>query len=151
MLTSFSYFREREFWKIVSMFDWQFVGDDKMVLNRAKLYLSKKSESTIEAFRQELNDKLKSLEDTRFLEMMLSNTIQGDRKNITTRHFLYTRCSVIATGQKYYNSVLENPLKMAENIEFGALLNLADSALKIKRSHGLDRRLKRRRTDPIPS
>ena len=149
MLTSFSYFREREFWKVISMFDWQFVGDDKKVLERAKLYLSKKSESTIEAFRQELNDKLKSLEDTRFLEMMLSNTMQGEKKNITTRHFLYTRCSVIASGQKYFNSVLENPVKMSENTEFGALLTLADAALRIKRGENLDRQTEKGRTSPI--
>ncbi len=132
MLESFNYFREREFWKVIAMLDWNHVGDDGKVLERAKYYLSKRSVLSIEAFRKTLNERLKGLEDTRFLEMMLSNSINGKKKNITSRLFLNTRCLVIASGQKYYKSVLSNPAKMKENMEFGGLLELADAALQLK-------------------
>ncbi len=132
MLGSFNYFREKEFWKVIAMLDWQFVGDDEKVLERAKEYLAKRSNVSIEAFRNTLNEKLISLEDTKFLEMMLSNSINGAKRNITSRHFLNTRCLVVASGQKYYKSVLANPAKMKENMEFGVLLDLPDRALQSK-------------------
>ncbi len=132
MLESFTYFREREFWKVIGMLDWQFVGDDIKVLERAKFYLAKKSNIAIESFRNTLNEKLINLEDTEFLNMMLSNSLNSSKQNITSRHFLNTRCLVVATGQKYYKSVLSNPAKMKENMEFGCLLDLSDMALQIK-------------------
>ncbi len=134
MFKSFTYFREKEFWRVIGLLDWQFVGDDEKVIERAVQHLSRKSNVSVEGFRNTLNEKLISLEDSQFLNMMLNNNLTGIKQNITSRHFLYTRCSVIAAGYKYYSAVLNNPSKMKENMEFGCLMELPELALKLK--HG---------------
>ncbi len=115
-------FSEKEFWKIIEMLDWDFVGDDDNVVKIATLYLSKKSEDFIRKFHQMLVQKLRSLQICE----------KFDTTSKTPESFLFTRCAAIATGKKYYNSVLSNPIKIRENAEFSALTNLCNNAMKLK-------------------
>ncbi len=117
-----SLFSEKEFWKIMGMLDWHFVGEDENVIKRATLCLSKKSDNFIKKFHQMLLQKLRALE--------VCNVSFGMNKS--AQSFLNTRCSVIAAGKKYYDSVLLNPSKIKENAEFKALTKLCNNAISLK-------------------
>jgi len=46
--------------------------------------------------------------------------------------FLYARCCVVANGQAYFETVLNNPTEFPEDMEFEALLGLASAAYEEK-------------------
>ncbi len=125
MIKSFgaNIFSEKEFWKIIEMLDWHFVGEDENVVKRATQHLSKKSENFIKKFHQMLLQKLRNLQ------------VCGEYFELKERSdtFLNTRCSIVAAGKKYYNSVLSNPSKIRENTEFQELTNLCNNALAMKK------------------
>ncbi len=115
-------FSEKEFWKIIEMMDWHFVGEDENVVKRATAYLSKKSESFIKKFHQMLLQKLRKLQGCQ-------DYFQEERSG---ESFLFTRCAVIAAGKKYYESVVSNPNKIRENTEFNILTKLCNGAMALK-------------------
>ncbi len=128
------FFCEKEFWYIIELFDWQFVGNDEKVMSSAVDYLSKKSEDSIELFEKKLNDKLKVLEncfryeDVGKKDPEIKVLLQNESK------YFHIRSAILAAGKKYYESVLNNPIKIKENAEFKALKIICSIALKRKQS-----------------
>lgn len=128
------FFCEREFWHIIELFDWDHVGNDQKVMQKAIEYLSRKSSESIELFKEKLKAKLQVIEHRYTYEKKenLNKRIQDILQ--CPESFLYKRCAILAAGQKYFDSVLENPAKITENANFDALLNLADQAIEMKES-----------------
>lgn len=124
---------EREFWKVIELLDWHYVGEDNNVVRRATSYLSRKPEAFILDFQQMLDEKIEALS-------ICDSVKESDGLDPRTRKlfesedtYLYTRCAIIAAGKKYYQSVLNNPLKIKENTEFKPLMDLPRNALFKKR------------------
>ncbi len=128
------FFCEKEFWHIIELFDWRFVGNDEEVMQKAVEYLSKKPEESIELFERKLRDKLNVLENCfRYekvgdLDTDVNALLQNELK------YLHIRSAILATGKKYYESVLNNPLKIKENVEFKTLKVICNMALSMKQS-----------------
>ena len=51
---------------------------------------------------------------------------------ISADDFLYIRCVVVANGQEFYASVVEDPRRMPQGLEFEALLSIPDAAFEKK-------------------
>ncbi len=128
------FFCEKEFWYIIELFDWQFVGNDEQVMKNAIEYLSKKSEESIELFDKKLHDKLNVLsnclkyEEVAQKDEFIQDLLHSEEK------YLHVRSAILAAGKKYYESVLNNPLKIKENAEFKTLKVICTKALKQKQS-----------------
>ncbi len=131
------FFCEKEFWYIIELFDWQFVGDENKVIKKAVEYLSKKSEDSILLFEQKLRDKLQVLENCLKYEDI--DHLDKDIKGLLNSKEVYfnTRCAVLAAGQKYFDSVLSNPMKIKENTEFQSLILISSKAVKLKNKKSL--------------
>ncbi len=121
---------EKEFWYIIGLLDWKFVGDDDRVIRHAIDYLSSRSILDIELFYKTLKDKLGVLDHLlKYKEVSSKDKAIMELMN-KPEAYLYTRYAVIANGKKYFEAVLENPIKIKENTTFFGLEQLCKIALK---------------------
>ncbi len=121
---------EKEFWYIIELFDWQFVGDDDKVTKVAINYLSNQSSDAIELFDKILKDKLSVLEQCfKYKAINSKDEVIMELMN-KPEAYLYVRCAILAAGKKYYQAVLNNPAKIKENTEFRGLEQMCSRALK---------------------
>lgn len=118
---------ETEFWKFINLLDWTKESNDDITQVLIK-ELSKKTVVEIQEFAEILHAKLAALSTQAHLEASyknLSNEFSADE-------FLYIRCCVIANGQEFYKSVLQNPDLMPQNTDFEPLLYVAEKAYFLK-------------------
>lgn len=127
---------EQEFWAIIAMLDWNETGDDDAVIDPAVDYLSGKVDDEICQFYEILAMLLYEIDGLVWAENMGNAPIIDGDPYYSPDGFLYARCCVIANGENFYNDVKENPNHMPRDMEFEALLHLADAAWE--RKHGGD-------------
>lgn len=119
--------QEDEFWKIIALLNWEKEGDDESVLRPAVDYLSTFPMPDIARFQDILSEKLHRLDGEQYARHTGKNAY-GRGNNFSADIFLYARCCVIANGQSFYEHVLTHPEDMPKDLDFEALLRLADLA-----------------------
>lgn len=120
-----------EFWKIISLLNWEKSGDDEAVLQPAVAYLSQLEIADIEKFQDMLSEKLYHLDGQKYAEQTGDNAYT-EEGFFSVDTFLYARCCVVANGEAYYKHVLKNPMDMPKNLTFESLLYLASEAFFLK-------------------
>jgi len=105
------------FWDIIASFNWRKEGDDEAVLKPAKKRLVALPVEDIQEFAEILAKKLAALDGKAYYD-----------SNYGADYFLYVRACVVANGKAFYEDILKHPKKMPKDIDFEALLYLADEA-----------------------
>jgi hypothetical protein len=122
---------EQRFWEIIGLFDWTDPEDDDRVLQKAITTLSAAPIHHIYLFSDMIAAKLYQL-DARVFAENIGDDAYTPNKYFSVDNFLYARCCVVANGQTYFESVLKDPIFMAQNLTFEALLTLAAKAYLMK-------------------
>lgn len=125
---------DSEFWTIIGLFDWDQTGDDDAVLKPAIECLSKKEVDEIFSFDNILAEKLFAIDTRDHCRACYLGELDPDNGDdyISPDDFLYCRCVVVANGRGLYEKVLNDPSEMPQNLEFEALLYVAQYAYELK-------------------
>lgn len=123
---------EEVFWQIISSFNWKKTGDDDAVLRPALKKLVSMTVEDIKQFAEILASKLYELDGLVYASNIGPDSYKGENEFFSTDYFLYVRCCVVANGKDFFNHVLANPTSMPKEIDFEALLYLADEAYNKK-------------------
>jgi hypothetical protein len=118
---------EQGFWSIINLFDWTDPEDNDRVIERAITALSEAPVHHIYLFSDMLATKLFALDVKKNAENIGIDSFTPD-EYFSVDNFLYARCCVIANGQDFYESVLENPLLMPKDLTFESLLQVPAKA-----------------------
>lgn len=129
---------EKEFWNIMSMFEWEYTGDDEKVLKKAINYLNKKSNDDIYRFYEILSKLLYDLDGIEYAKNIGESSYIDENTYFSPDEFLYSRCVAVASGMRVYYKILENPTQMIEDIEFESLLYIAQEAYEMKNDEEFD-------------
>jgi hypothetical protein len=125
---------EKQFWEIISFFNWKKTGDDDAVIKPAVVALSKMGVEDIIQFENLLAEKLFALDTKAHAREIGEYAYQSDDKPFSVDWFLYSRCCVVANGEQYYLRALADPKRMAKDKEFEAILSVAREAYQ-KKTH----------------
>jgi predicted DNA-binding WGR domain protein len=123
---------EELFWEIISIFNWKRTGDDDAVLRPALKKLVSMTVDDIKQFADILATKLYELDGLIYASNIGPDSYKEENKHFSTDYFLYVRCCVVANGKDFFNHVLTNPTSMPKEMDFEALLYLADEAYNKK-------------------
>ena len=125
---------ERTFWDIIARFDWEKTGDDDAVLEPACEALALLDEESISKFDDILSEKLHALDTREHCRACYAGELDPDDGDdyISADDFLYARCVVVANGREFYASVLADPTKFPQGLEFEALLSIPNTAYERK-------------------
>jgi hypothetical protein len=125
---------ERVFWEIISLLAWENIGDDDAVIEPAIDALAAMDREDIFKFNDMLSEKLHALDTRAHCKACYAGELDPDDGDdyISADDFLYSRCVVVANGQDFYRSVVEDPSRMPQSLEFEALLSLRDAAFEQK-------------------
>jgi len=123
---------EEVFWEIISSFNWSKLGNDDAVLKPALKKLISMTVDDIKQFAEILAKKLYELDGLIYASNIGSDSYKGKDDHFSSDYFLYIRCCVVANGEKFFNHVLKNPTSMPKEMDFEALLYLADEAYNKK-------------------
>lgn len=123
---------EEVFWHIISSFNWKKTGDDDAVLRPALKKLISMTVEDIKQFAEILAAKLYELDGIIYASNIGPDSYTGENEHFSTDYFLYVRCCVVANGKGFFNHVLANPTSMPKEMDFEALLYLADEAYNKK-------------------
>ncbi|MGL4730580.1 MAG: DUF4240 domain-containing protein [Clostridium sp.] len=129
---------EKEFWNIISMFEWKYSDDDERVLKKAIDYLHKKSNEDIYRFYEILSKLLYDLDGIDYAKNIGECSYVDENTYFCPDEFLYSRCVVVANGKDCYYEILKNPIKMIKDMEFESLLYIAEDAYKMKGNEEFD-------------
>lgn len=129
-----------EFWGVIALLDWDSLGDDEAVLAPAVAALAEYPIEKINGFSELLAEHLFALdtrEHARFGFLGEADPDNGD-DYLSADGFLYLRCAVVANGQDFTEGVIEIPSRMPRELEFEALLYLAEEAFAAKTGDDYD-------------
>ncbi len=120
---------EERFWELVGLLNWKKLGDDDAVVRPLVKALAKLPVEEIFAFDNHLAAKLHAL-DTEAHARHLLQWEPGEYLSVD--YFLYTRCAVVANGREKFEAVLEDPTEFPPEVEFEAILSVAQEAYEQK-------------------
>ncbi|MCB9445995.1 MAG: DUF4240 domain-containing protein [Ardenticatenaceae bacterium] len=123
---------ESKFWEIITMFDWDKTGDDEAVLEPAKNVLISLSNEEIFQFDEILAKKLFLLDTKQHAKNIGVDAYRNEQEYFSPDAFLYARCVVVANGKEFFESIVENPQFFPPDLEFEAILYLAQIAYEEK-------------------
>jgi hypothetical protein len=123
---------ENEFWRIIALFNWKRTGDDDAVLKPAIKELAKKSLEDIAAFEEIMSKKLYALDTVMHARQIGEDAYVDGEQDFSVDTFLYARCCVVANGHEFFESVLADPKEFPKDMDFEALLELANTAYELK-------------------
>ena len=123
---------ECEFWSIIGMLDWNESGDDEAVVEPVVDFLSQKSDEEIFQFEELLSQKLHSLDTKAHAKEIGEDAYVNDEKYFSVDGFLYSRCIIVANGKELFDHVLHNPSEFPKDMEFEAILYMAQQAYEQK-------------------
>ena len=123
---------EKEFWSIIGMLDWEETGDDEAVVEPVVNCLSKKSDEEIFEFEELLAQKLHALDTKAHAKEIGEDAYVNAEEFFSVDGFLYSRCVVVANGKELFQHILENPKDFPKNMEFEAILYVAQEAYEQK-------------------
>lgn len=101
-----------EFWKLISLIDLGALdeGDEEGAIENLTESLSKKIESDIGGFEEQLAQHLFKLDGKKWCDE------SGESKD-SADGFLYARCYVVAKGQEFYDAILHDPNHMPKSCD----------------------------------
>lgn len=123
-------FADADFWKAIDMLDWDKEDDDEKVTEPLIDFLSGQPIGHIYRFSDILSKKLWQLDTYAHAKIFLDDP--EEEGLLSVDDFLYTRCAVVANGQKYYEKILKNPRLMPPDLTFEPLLYIALKAYNRK-------------------
>ncbi len=129
---------ESEFWDLIGELNWNAVGDDEAVCEPLANALVGKSIDAIDAFAEHLAQKLHALDTEAHARQIGEGAYVGPDEHFSVDWFLYARCCVVANGREVFETVLEDPSQMPEDLEFEALLYVAATAYERKTGDDFD-------------
>lgn len=118
---------EDDFWSLIERLDWHHEGDDRRVIEPVVAALAARPLAEIQSFQDLLAAKLFAL-DGRAWAKESGVVWSADDESVSADGFLYARCVVVANGRALYETVLADPSRMPKDLEFEALLWVADDA-----------------------
>jgi hypothetical protein len=116
---------ERQFWKIIALFDWSKEGDDYAVMRPAIDLLARSSVEILGQFDEILAAKLYALDREEY-----ARPTGFGIEYFSVDMFLYNRCCVVGNGKEFYERVLKNPSLMNKHMDFESLLYLTERAAR---------------------
>jgi len=125
------------FWSIIDLLDWKKGKDIDAILAPAIDALMKLDVDLLYKFQDLLATKLYALDQQVFAENIGSRRYGGGN-NFSVDTFLYARAAVVANGQKYYEAVLNDPMKMPKEFTFEPLLFIAATVFQQKTNQDWD-------------
>ncbi|WP_064792480.1 DUF4240 domain-containing protein [Shewanella woodyi] len=123
---------ENEFWSIIGMLNWEESGDDEAVIEPVVGCLSQKSDDEIFQFEELLAQKLHALDTKEHAKEIGEDAYINDEEYFSVDGFLYSRCVVVANGKELFQHILENPKEFPKDLEFEAILYVAQEAYEQK-------------------
>lgn len=118
-----------DFWALIEILDPESFVSDEQGFERLIQALSQRTKREIKYFEETLAYKLYLLDTAAHAKAYGGGSDDG---------FLYTRCAVVASGKAFYESVLADPLKTPDDLEFEDLLGVGRSAYERKTGEELD-------------
>lgn len=109
-------FTEESCWALIKQLDWN-EGDDEQIVAPLISSLVDESVAHIYQFSDWLAKKLWLLDTPAYAKNMIA---QDDFLSVDD--FLYARCAVVANGETYYGTVLNNPEQFPTTVTFLSLL-----------------------------
>ena len=129
---------ENEFWSIIERLDWKKTGDDEAVVKPVVECLSNKSDDDIFQFEELLAQKLHALDTKAHAKEIGEDAYVNDKEHFSVDGFLYSRCVVVANGKGLFEHVLNNPVEFPKDMEFEAILYVAQDAYEQKNNKKWD-------------
>lgn len=131
---------ESTFWEVIALFDWDKLGDDDAVMEPAIRALVLMDHEAIFKFSDILSEKLYALDTREHCRACYAGELDPDDGDdyISPDDFLYSRCVVVANGRHFYATVVDDPTKMPQGLEFEALLSLPYNAFERKTGEPYD-------------
>jgi len=114
------------------MLNWDEAGDDEAVVEPVVDYLSQKKDEEIFQFEELLAQKLYALDTKAHAKEIGEDAFINNEKYFSVDGFLYSRCVVVANGKDLFEHVLQNPTEFPKDMEFEAILNVAQEAYEQK-------------------
>lgn len=121
---------EDAFWDTIELLDWD-AEDDEDVIEPVVQHLASLSPEEIAGFHRALCAKLHALDREEFARE-IGEFSYGSTEGFSPDHFLDARCVVVANGQAFYEEALSDPGQMPKDMEFEALLTIAEEAYRRK-------------------
>lgn len=114
------------------MLNWEESGDDEAVVEPVVDCLLQKSDDEIFQFEELLAQKLHALDTKAHAKEIGEDAYINDEEYFSVDGFLYARCVVVANGQELFQHILENPKEFPKDMEFEAILYVAQEAYEQK-------------------
>ena len=111
------------FWDTMELCDWSAQGDDAAVLKPVIVALSKREDSDIFCFHDQMAELLYGLDSRALAEQCRKAEpyMSGDS-------FLYSRCVALINGPEYYEEAKKGKKKEIWNMEFESLIYIPERA-----------------------
>ncbi len=119
--------QESLFWEVINKIDWT-EEDDEDKMNLAIEFLSRKKVSEIKQFQESLSYKLYQLDTKEHAKNIGEGSYKDKETHFSIDYFLYVRCCAISNGQIFFVNALNNPKQMPKDLDFEAILYLAEQA-----------------------
>jgi len=110
--------KDKTFWEILEMLDWEHEGNDEDVIEPVVNYLSQQSDDFIFSFDEKIAEYLYAIDGRKWAEQCQKawNGVFSDDG------FLYCRCVAIVNGEDTYNSILAGKGELNGDLEFESIL-----------------------------
>jgi hypothetical protein len=119
---------EQGFWDLIDLLDWNKTGNDGAIIEPAVAALANGPLRHIYDFKDILSQKLYLL-DTEAHALHIGEAAFGDSTgSFSEDGFLFARCCAVANGRAAYEAAKHDPSQMPKDLEFAALLRIANEA-----------------------
>lgn len=115
------------FWKTMKLCDWEYEGNDELVLRPVITYLSSREDQDIFAFDDMMSELLYAIDTQK-----LAKQCQKVDGLMSDDSFLYSRCIALINGPGYYERAKAGKCKEMWTMEFEALLSVPHEAWAVK-------------------
>lgn len=118
---------EDRFWELIALLDWSKTGDNDAVIEPLVAALAASGIREMYEFEDVLSQKLYALDGLAYAQNIGTSAYQPGQY-FSPDVFLYARCCAVANGRAIFYDVLQHPEKMPKDLDFGALLRVAEEA-----------------------
>lgn len=128
---------DQQFWEVIDKIDWKKEEDEER-MQPAIDFLSKLKVAEIKQFQENLTFKLFQLDTKEHAKNIGEESYVNEETHFSVDYFLYVRCCVLANGKAFFEDALSNPKEMPKDLDFEALLYIAEEAYEKRINKELD-------------
>lgn len=128
---------DKQFWEVIEKIDWK-KEDDTQRMKPAIDFLANKKVQEIKQFQESLSYKLYLLDTKEHAKEIGEEAFVDSETHFSVDYFLYVRCCVVANGKIVFEDALNNPKEMPKDLDFEALLYIAQYAYEKRMNKELD-------------